>query len=157
MNDFELSKNFSFYELAKTDNKNFAESNIIEAAIYKDALYNLCADILERVYDMYAKKPLITSAFRCADLNKVLGGAPNSQHIKGEAADFILEEVSNEEIFLRLRNSNLFYGQLIWEKFGASSWIHISLGYPYRTKTRSLESFIIEDGAVKDFGKKQCL
>ena len=64
----------------------------------------------------------ITSGYRCKPLNDAIGGAPNSQHIKGEAADIIPVAASLPVLFLWLYN-NAPFDQIIWE-FG--QWIHIS-------------------------------
>jgi hypothetical protein len=66
----------------------------------------------------------VTSGFRSEDVNKEIGGAPNSQHMKGEAADIsTLKKVKNVEMFRYIRD-NLPFDQLILEDGG--KWIHVS-------------------------------
>ena len=64
----------------------------------------------------------ITSGFRCPALNTIVGGAPSSQHMKGEAADIIPMLGKLQDLFVWL-NHNADFDQLIWE-FG--KWIHVS-------------------------------
>jgi hypothetical protein len=71
----------------------------------------------------------ISSFYRCAALNKKIGGAKNSQHTLGEAIDIdadIFGGVTNAEIFEFAKT--LDFDQLIWE-YGDDTnpaWVHIS-------------------------------
>lgn len=40
----------------------------------------------------------ITSAYRCPDHNKAVGGSPNSTHLRGEATDIVSPTLSPEEL-----------------------------------------------------------
>jgi uncharacterized protein YcbK (DUF882 family) len=42
---------------------------------------------LEKVRELYGKPIIITSAYRCPEHNKSIGGALNSSHVNGMAAD----------------------------------------------------------------------
>ena len=66
----------------------------------------------------------VTSGYRCPALNAAIGGAKDSQHMRGEAADFICPRFgSPTEVATALRDSGIEYDQLIIE-FGR--WVHIS-------------------------------
>ena len=66
----------------------------------------------------------VTSGYRCPELNAAIGGAKDSQHMRGEAADFICPRFgSPTEVATALRDSGIEYDQLIIE-FGR--WVHIS-------------------------------
>ena len=78
---------------------------------------------------------IVSSGFRCFHLNKLIGGALNSQHMKGEAFDLKAVNGNNAEIFHYIKD-NLEFDQLIWE-FGnceQPQWIHVS--YTTRRKNR---------------------
>lgn len=68
----------------------------------------------------------VTSFFRSLELNKAIGGSSKtSQHMQGEAIDFVCEDMA--ELFRWIRE-NIEYDQLIWE-YGDDrepDWIHIS-------------------------------
>lgn len=70
-------------------------------------------------------KLIITSAFRCLELNKKIGSSDNSQHIKGEAMDFICLGYTPKDLFEFIKNKAEFeYDQLILE---FNQWIHLSV------------------------------
>lgn len=80
----------------------------------------------------WAGKPIgISSFFRNKEVNRLIGGASNSQHLKGEAididADIYNNGITNAEIFFFIKD-NLDFDQLIWE-FGNDEqpqWVHVS-------------------------------
>lgn len=63
----------------------------------------------------------VNSGYRSPELNKAVKGAPNSQHMKGEAADVTSSD--NSRLFEILKS--LPFDQLIWEQGG--KWIHVSV------------------------------
>lgn len=66
----------------------------------------------------------ITSGYRSIPLNRLVGSRDSSQHIKGEAADFIAPRFGTpSEVVAALRDSGVEYDQLILE-FGR--WVHVS-------------------------------
>ena len=70
----------------------------------------------------------ITSGYRCLALNRALRSRDSSQHVKGEAADFICPRFGTPtEIVTALRDSGIEYDQLILE-FASKGrgWVHIS-------------------------------
>lgn len=70
----------------------------------------------------------VSNFYRCLKLNKLVGGSPTSQHVKGEAMDIKLPyNGKNRELFQWLRD-NVIFDQLIYE-FGTDEnpdWVHIS-------------------------------
>lgn len=79
---------------------------------------------LEQVREILGQPMIITSWFRSEEVNKAVGGVPNSQHRFGEAVDFVCTKVTPAEICAALRKYRelLGYDQLILEP----SWVHIS-------------------------------
>lgn len=50
----------------------------------------------------------VTSGYRCWELNKLVGGVPNSQHLRGQAMDFICEKNGNLTLaWKRLQEMNI--------------------------------------------------
>lgn len=98
--------------------------------------------LIERVLDpirrLYGKPVYVNSGFRSATLNDVIGGARNSQHMEGKAADITggnpEENKKLWDIIMFLhQEGDIDFDQLINEKpmyFNSiedcPSWIHIS-------------------------------
>ena len=76
---------------------------------------------LDELRRLYEHPIIITSGYRCPELNKVVGGKPNSQHVKGQAAD-----LKWDENLLQFIIDNYHYDQLIEETSKRTKWIHIS-------------------------------
>ncbi len=118
-----INLNFSISELCKSDKaKQNGIKNTPTISIV-DNMLELIVYCLQPVRD-YLKKPMIiTSGYRNAQLNALVGGAKNSQHLEGKAADFIIKGESVASIIFKIQTSNLEYDQLINEH---DKWVHIS-------------------------------
>lgn len=77
---------------------------------------------LDKIREAFGRPIFINSGYRCRDLNKAVGGASNSQHMTGEAAD--LDTKGHNEELLQLIRTHFKFDQLIDEHHGA--WVHIS-------------------------------
>ena len=129
----QLSPHFSFEELTITNRKYLLEANRLAALNHIEELALLANYILEPARLALNTPLIITSAYRCAQLNKAVGGAAKSQHLFGQAADFVPQGIALKEAFDILRAAQYVrYGQLIYE----GKWIHISLGAPFRPLAR---------------------
>ncbi|MFA5937646.1 MAG: D-Ala-D-Ala carboxypeptidase family metallohydrolase [Candidatus Paceibacterota bacterium] len=127
----QLSDHFSFEEFTDSSaHPELVAENRAAAASYMHAIIST-AYLIERARIIVGCPLHISSGFRCAALNSAVGGAPDSQHCRGEAADIIPSRMSPLEAFERLRKTETIMrmaGQLILEP----GWIHISLGAPWR-------------------------
>ena len=83
----------------------------------------LVENVLDPLREAYGKPITVTSGYRCPRLNRAVGGAANSQHIKGEAADITAGSPS-ENLYIYNLLKNLPIDQAINERKG--SWIHVS-------------------------------
>lgn len=79
---------------------------------------------LEQVRVLLGDRPIrINSGYRCPALNKAVGGAANSAHMLGYAADFTCAEFGPPlEIVRALQRSRLDFDQVIQE----GTWVHVS-------------------------------
>lgn len=124
-----ISKNFSYQEFEVTDNKRFKEENIIKDFEVRDNIKSLVLNILQPLRDSYGKPLAINSGYRCDKLNNMLGGAKNSQHLYGMAADicpFSRNRICSNEEILGIANLVLYLG-LDFDQMGIyNNFIHLS-------------------------------
>jgi zinc D-Ala-D-Ala carboxypeptidase len=144
-----LSPNFSFEELTRTENRDLLQKNLGMAndpAILAN-LTRVATELLEPIRALVKQPMQITSGYRCPELNARVGGSSTSQHVQGEAADFVVKgfESQEQEVALVTRIvrelPGLKWGQLLVE----SGCIHVSLGtkkevayYDVPTKTKKV-------------------
>ena len=91
-------------------------------------LTKLIDNVLDPLRTAYKKPIYVNSGYRCEELNELIGGAKNSDHLKGMAADIRAQDVrENKKLFDYIKN-NLEFRQLIWEKGNDEypSWVHVS-------------------------------
>ena len=89
----------------------------------------LVEKILDPLREKFGKPIIVTSGYRCKELNKAVGGAAKSQHMSGEAADIRTVEDSksaNKELFKLIIELGLPFDQLINEH--DYDWVHVSYG-----------------------------
>ena len=144
-----LSEHFILPEFTKS--KTAIESGI-DNTPSENVIYNLqalCINVLEPIRQYFNCPVIITSGFRNKKLNELIGGSKYSQHLKGEASDFIVKGVKTSDVFAFITNTkkwtsgqihteysqnhekwltaqSILFDQVIYEKRGKSEWIHIS-------------------------------
>lgn len=89
-------------------------------------LRNLCERVLEPLRQHVGEPVIISSGYRCAELNRRVGGTKGSQHLTGEAADICVNNTPKLRQWYLWMADNLPYDQLILEKKGKKCWIHVS-------------------------------
>jgi hypothetical protein len=152
-NKAELSKHFMLKEFLHTSHSNLLEANI-SAGLDKIKPLSDLSELMEVVRALLCCPLVITSGFRCADLNTAIDGSITSQHSKGEACDFVT--TNGLDIFAcfdKIAKSELakrkMIGQLIYEFNNGKKWIHISLGEPYRAAEKCAQILTIIDGKTE--------
>ena len=108
-----------------------------------DVCYNLemlVRYILDPLREAWGAPIIVTSGYRCPRLNKAVGGAASSQHMKGQAADIRTvsdNPAENRRLLDLLVKLNLPFDQVINEypdKNGCPDWIHVSYSDRHRRK-----------------------
>jgi hypothetical protein len=126
--DTKLSPHFTLAEFLKSETAN--ARNIENTVANDEHMANLytTASIMELVRAKLGNKPiLVTSGYRCPELNAAVGGVPDSQHALGQACDFVCPQYGTPlEIAAAISQSTVPFDQLIYEKQGDSRWVHIS-------------------------------
>ena len=142
-----LSKNFTLKELTLSQE---GERKGIDNTPSQDIVKNLtalCANVLQPLRDKVGTIT-VSSGYRSPTLNSAIGGAKNSDHTKGMAADIEAVSMNNYDLAFFI-SKHFKYTQLILEFYRAgepnSGWVHVSYN-PDDLKCQNLT-------AVKQNGK----
>ena len=127
-----LTRNFTYEELCRSDVakrrgiNNRPRTKEEEKRVIEN-LKALCMEVLQPLRDFLGKPVVISSGYRCPELNKAVGGVRNSQHMKGEAADIHVENTEHLLKIMHFIMDETDFDQLIWEKNRAGTqWVHVS-------------------------------
>ena len=146
-----LTANFTLDELVKSQTAVRKDINNMPNPDQIENLKALAANILQPVRSHFDKPLIISSGFRCAELCIAIGSSINSQHAKGEAADFEIWGTSNEELATWIK-SELEFDQLILEFWSEdnpnSGWVHCSYSRDHN-RNESLIASKNEGGKTK--------
>ena len=115
--------NFTISELIKSDT---ADKNNISNTPDINSLDNmleLIFYVLQPLREKLGKPMIITSGYRNSQVNKLVGGASNSGHTKGQAVDFVVNGMTPAKVCEFIKNSGVEYDQCINEY---NQWTHIS-------------------------------
>jgi len=120
----QLTENFSLEELIASE---VAAREGIDNTPSEGIQANLqrLAEGLELVRRALGDLPIhVNSGYRCPQLNARVGGAPNSAHLNGLAADIVCPQFGSPlQVCLRLASQHIATDQIIHE-FG--KWCHVA-------------------------------
>lgn len=117
-------KYFSLEELCRSEVAQHKNIDNTPSKVVEERLEELVFFVLDPLREAYGKPIRVNSGYRSDMLNVVVGGARNSQHLRGEAADITTgTREGNRWIFDYIKN-NLPYDQLIDEY--DYRWVHVS-------------------------------
>ncbi len=111
-------------------------------------LENLCQSLLEPLRTRLGRSIKISSGYRSSILNSRVGGAANSQHLLGEAADIIVPGMTPYQVACIVRDQ-FQYDQVIQE-FG--QWTHVSLRMLPSTNRRMPLTAMVRNGKTVYIG-----
>jgi hypothetical protein len=124
----QLTKNFTLEEFlisqtaARLNIDNTPSPSVISN------LQLLCTNVLQPLRDKLGQMS-ISSGYRCSILNSRIGGAADSQHLYGQAADITIPTMGNAALAEYIRD-NLMFDQVILEFYQLgvpqSGWVHVS-------------------------------
>jgi len=138
LTDMQLTHHFNLSEFEKSVTaEKFGIDNRVPAKYIRNV--QALAEELEVVRTIWGSPIIISSGYRCKKVNEVNHGAKRSQHMKGEAADLVinLKNCGGWSLWklFKIIYSQMPYDQLIWEtRPNGSKWIHVS--YVYYRKGR---------------------
>lgn len=124
-----LSPHFTLAELVASQ---AATRNGIDNTPAPTAVANLTrvAAVLEQIRALVGGPITVSSAYRSPALNRAVGGAGNSAHLDGLAADITAPGLTARALALLIREGGVVLDQLIYE----GTWVHVGLsaGAPRR-------------------------
>lgn len=100
------------------------------------------AALLEEIRALVGKPVTVSSGYRSAALNAAVGGARNSMHVLGLAADINVPGMAPRALAELIRDSGIEFDQLIYE----GTWVHI--GLQAGTPRRQVLTATFEPGGV---------
>ena len=122
----QITRNFTDTEFTRS---NTAIKNNINNKLpdeYTDNMMRVL-NLLQVIRDSWNAPIIISSGYRCKELNKKVGGASNSDHVYGAAVDFHTvsnTKESNKKLFELIKSLKLPFDQLINEY--NYTWVHVS-------------------------------
>ena len=88
-------------------------------------------DFLNPLREAWGSPIIVSSGYRCPELNKAIGGVVNSAHQYGFAVDLIPAngkmEAFKKFVVNYLIDNNCFWDQLLREKKASTEWVHLGL------------------------------
>ena len=91
----------------------------------EENLRSLVEQVLDPLREAYGRPVHVNSGYRCPRLNRLVGGSPNSQHMRGEAADIspvIGNEADLPELARILIDNGKFDQLIVYPTFIHVSW-----------------------------------
>ena len=135
-----LSEHFSLSEFERSATATRLGIDNRVPSQYIPALEQLCKEILEPLREFAGQPVVISSGYRCPQLNLKVGGVYSSQHTLGEACDIRLprtpyvdwgDNLAHTDMSVAYRwlgflERHTDFDQLILEHSHGEYWIHVS-------------------------------
>lgn len=101
------------------------------------ALTALVENVLDPLREWYGKPLIVSSGYRCPELNAAVKGSKTSQHMTGQAADINTGSKHQNKLLFEYIKKNLPFDQLIDESNLA--WVHVSFRADGRNRKQVLK------------------
>lgn len=142
IDDF-VTPNFTLGEFIVSDTAVRLGIDNMPPAQVEANLRNVLIPGMQAIRNLLAVPVVIKSGYRCHTLNLAVRGSPSSQHVTGNAADFIAPAYGSPRKVSELLTANmgrLKFDQLIWE----GGWVHVS--FAPRPRNQVLTAHFRADG-----------
>ena len=123
--------NFTISELVKSDTAEKHGLNNTPDINSLDNLLELIFYVLQPLREKLGKPIIITSGFRSVKVNNLVGGVANSEHLYGQAADFVVNGMTPKQVVEFVKKSGIEFDQCINEY---DQWTHISFNKGHNRK-----------------------
>src|SRR3990167_805844 len=129
----QLTPNFNLSELTVSQTAARNGLNNTPGPSQTANLKLLCVLALQPLRDKLKNPVIVTSGYRSPSVNAAIGGARNSAHMSGLAADIYIPGMSSAELMKRIHTMGLPVDQVI-DEFG--SWVHVAVAPKGQTPRR---------------------
>ena len=120
-------KFFSIAEMTKSDTARRLGIDNTPSDDIKKNLTLFINTVLDPIREDWGSPIIVSSGYRCPELNKAVGGVKTSGHMYGYCADLQvkgdLRKFSNFVIEW-MKEHQMKWDQIIWEKSGNVTWLH---------------------------------
>lgn len=124
--NIKLSEHFALFEFIDSSSASRLNLHSYQEQITEKDILNikrLCENVLQPLRNRFKEPITITSGYRSPQLNRAIGGAKQSDHMTGKAADI---QTKNLDLAFGWIKNNCKFKQLILEQSGYKRWIHVS-------------------------------
>lgn len=143
-----LTPHFTLTELTRSSTaQRLGVDNLPTPAAHKNLIGT--ANMLERVRSHLQAPVVVTSGYRGPAVNKAVGGATSSDHLSGQAADVVAPKYGTPYQVAKALAPHidaLGIGQIIYEKSGKTTWVHLSTRRPAKPSNRVI-TIVVGKGA----------
>lgn len=146
-----LTRNFKLGEFCHSATADRLGINNSPSEAVIDNLRRLCVVVLQPLRDKLKKPILVTSGYRCRELNEAVGGAPTSQHLQGEAADIVAEGVSPEDLAKLLVDMERKRDVVIYDQLVVNKGVHLHVSVA--AKGNRFQALQYDQAAPSGFSK----
>ena len=127
-------KHFTFSEFERSDTAARLKIDNRMPEIVEAHVVELVDKLLDPLREAWDAPLVVSSGYRCPELNDAVGGSKTSAHLAGWAADLVpesgdgrgVQELVNFTVEW-LTATGLPFDQLIFEHSGGSRWLHLGI------------------------------
>ena len=121
-----------YFNLKEFERSSVADKYNIDNTIPKELVPHIeeLIDFLNPIREVWGKPIVVTSGYRCKELNKKVGGVDSSAHTIGYGVDLVSGDFRVFSNFIKSyfqSHPEIKFDQVIIERSGKSQWIHIGL------------------------------
>lgn len=137
-----MARYFNFSELIDSPTANaYCLDNMPTKLATFENLNRLMCCCLDPIREALGHPIYINSGYRCPRLNEIVGGAPNSQHVEGCAADITTHDTTlNRKIVQLIQDEKLSFDQLII--YPNYKFLHISYVTNYSNRCQLIDNHL---------------
>lgn len=126
-----LSPHFTLDELCSSRTAKLYHIDNNPGYVERANLAYLAVHVLEPARVALGAPITVTSGYRCPQLNRRVGGVPNSYHLRGCAADLVCADMKT---LFKILADNPYTDMVLFEHSKTASWLHVQVArVPRRT------------------------